>query len=411
MSTSIENKALQTALSKVQRSSSDINQLSHLWPRVKTEPYWWDNYYHVFVTKNHHNIYQSIFGSHCETRSFIKSCSVQNLRKLLSPKRWYGPVSFGLQLPPGTVLLPPIHSKHGLVIASSDAERVLKINYERQEVAVEVENWAIAKSAGITDHVPHLMEHGSTNDGGEWMYTQLSPNTHPFLKPLNPFVNLNKTWRIWLRHNILPTMQRFYEESGLNFFQVGELLDSIKASVKNDNMSEALLNIVRLAEDAQLKSDQTHVIITKLHKDIIPNHIHRHGKQWWILDWGSAGEGLIPKEVFRAYFWTSPNSQDKQPFWVWLRGDISAEQLPTGIRNEIELYLDWYSTWQNTTMNQHSLRCQLLMALLMDYNEVIHLFNLGNKIGEIETASDLPNWVRTLLPQLEILGAIPARDI
>lgn len=70
------------------------------------------------------------------------------------------------------------------------------------------------------------------------------------------------------------------------------------------------------------------------------------------------------------------------------------------------MYLDWYSTWQKNTMDPESLRCQLLIALLEDYREVIIIFNLRDRVSRVESLKELPNWARNLIPQLKALRAV-----
>ena len=187
---------------------------------------------------------------------------------------------------------------------------------------------------------------------------------------------------------------------------IDDLLENLRAKILRDNMPEPLFNVVRLAGNVRLKTKQKNVVITKIHKDIVSDHIHRSGKNWWIIDWGSLGRGLTCVEVFRAYCWTSVSKGENHQFWAWLRGDVPKEQLPIKLRSEIDMYLDWYSTWQNNTMDPEWLRCQLLIALLETYREVITLFNLRARISRAENLKELPKWARNLIPQLRALRAV-----
>lgn len=84
-------------------------------------------------------------------------------------------------------------------MASCHSGTVLKLSYNgvKSEVEKEIENWAVVESAGIESHVPRLMDYRKTNDGGEWMLTHLAPNTQPFRRPLNPFIEQQELWRYW----------------------------------------------------------------------------------------------------------------------------------------------------------------------------------------------------------------------
>lgn len=399
---------LEIGLRNVKQSSNVVTELANIWPKVQLAPFRWDNYYRIFSTKESQNSYQALFGSYIRSILSIRSSKSQlrRIHNLFPPTRWRGPYNMELPLPKDAIIIPPINSKEGIVIASYHAGMILKINYNRSEVQKEIENWDIVKSAGIESHVPMLIDHGFTNDGGQWMLSELVPNTKPIHRPLNPFLDPKKIWRHWLRWRIFPTMERFYEASGLDILDIDDLLYDIKTLLLKDEMPDSLFKVAALAENARLISQQKKVIITTIHRDITPEHIHRNGTNWWIIDWGSSGRCIIAKEYFRNYFWTSSRDENHQAYWAWLRGDASVQHLPIDLRSEIDMYLDWFSTWQKTALDPQSLRCQLIIALLKDMHEVIIQFNLRDRLLNTEDLREIPGWARSISLQLNGLGAM-----
>jgi hypothetical protein len=76
------------------------------------------------------------------------------------------------------------------------------------------------------------------------------------------------------------------------------------------------------------------------------------------------------------------------------------------LRAHIEVYFDWYASWRGTAIDADSLRCQLLLSLVTDMNDVIGWYDLERRsLEDIETARDLPGWVRSWPPQLRELNA------
>lgn len=219
MKTAAENKNLEIALAIAKRSSGGVKELANtIWPRAQVTSIWWDNYYRAFVTNKCQDTCRALFGSHRTIRSILNHGARNTIRALCSPQRWSGPFYLESPLPRDAVLFPinpnkagaSGHSKNRIVVASCHSGTVLKLSYDRGEVEKEIENWAVVESAGIESHVPRLMDYGETNDGGKWMLTQLAPNTQPFRRPLNPFIEQQALWRYWLRWKILPTMERFH---------------------------------------------------------------------------------------------------------------------------------------------------------------------------------------------------------
>jgi hypothetical protein len=201
-------------------------------------------------------------------------------------------------------------------------------------------------------------------------------------------------------------MERFYAAAGLEILEADEALHGIATSLRDDRMPAPLFKVLALTEDAYSQSARKRAVFTTIHKDIVPEHIHRSGDDWWLLDWGSTGRSLTCKEFFRNYFWTGVSEEsNNRAFWVWLRGEIGVEQLPANLRAEIEVYMDWYSVWRKDTLDPKSLRCQLLISLINDYREVIALFNLHDRLMDLEHLTAMPRWVRSLLPQLRALNA------
>jgi hypothetical protein len=404
------NERLEMALSNLRQSHTSLTELATVWQKTEGSSFWWDDYRKVICAAARQEAYAAIFGSCGALRSFanvskrsIKS-PVNLFRQLFLARRWVGPIDVGLCLPGDAVLIPPNDSKRGMVIVSPGAGVVLKLTYGRLEVEREIKNWNIVKSAGIDNHVPRLLDHGSVEDGGQWLVTEFVPNTEPIDRPLNPFANKQRIWRSWLRRRVLPVMERFYAAAGLEILEVDEALHGTATTLREERMPAPMFKVLALAEKACGQSAKKRIVFTTIHKDIVPEHIHRSGDNWWLLDWGSTGRGLTCKEFFRDYFWTGVSQElNKRAFWAWLRGEIGVVRSPKHLCAEIDVYSDWYTAWQKDDLDPESLRCQLLISLLNDYRDVIAIFDLRDRLMNLEQITALPRWVHTLKPQLRAL--------
>lgn len=402
---------LDVTLAKVTQSSQALADLTWVWPDTQAMPFWWDNYFRVFATIQSRSTSEGLFGTYRTARALLnprkRASHISNARRILTGKRLKGPVHLGAALPSDSVVLPPERSKNGVAVASRNAGLLLKVTYDREGVAKELESWDIARSAGIEKHLPATMDHGSTGDGGRWVLNEFVPNTDPPDRPLNPFADRGRTWLDWLRWKILPFMERFYEASGLEVDEADTSLEVMRSTFVQDGMPQEVIRIIDLAENALSESRRTTVVTATIHKDLIPRHLHRHGGAWWIIDWGSTGRGITCKDFFREYFWRSlPGDPKHRAFWAWLRGDVPADRLPGNLSSEITVYLDWYSAWRRVDMDPGSLRFQLLLAFLGDYHDVITQYDLKDRLRESETSSEFPALARILLPQFRALGVM-----
>jgi hypothetical protein len=409
MSVSTELPALRTAFGKLERCREALTDLSYLWADSRPQPLWWDDLFQTFVTSGHRKIYPNIFGSHPHLRAILARQALgpvlRAMAKTCSRQRWHGPFDLGIPLPQSAALIPPIASKEGIVCASADTGTVMKLNFGRPEVEVETKCWAIALKAGISEHVPEILEQGFAAGDGRWMLSRLAPNSSPLDRPINPFPDRQKRWLHWMRWNILPVMQEFYDCAGVSEVNCQQILGRFSSTHSNQNTSDVLERLVKLVESSLSHARSDRAVSSLTHKDLIPSHIHRHGKNWWIMDWGSAGHGLVVKEVFRQYFWTPPDqTPGHKAFWIWMRTGHAPNPMPATLQSQIALFLDWYSAWRNEEMDADTLRSHLLCALLMDYDDVIRKFPLQDRIHLAEGMEALPSWVRTISGQVRALG-------
>jgi hypothetical protein len=387
-----------------------MSEVAGVWPASEDVPVWWDGVYKVFSTANSQATYRALFGSHKTLRAVVGRRSIAPslaaIAAMASRKRWSGPHHIEAAIPGDAVLIPPVASTNGITVASRSAGLVLKINYDRAEIQREIEIQDIIRAAGIEQHVPELIDHGVLDDGGSWMVRRLAANTSPIDRPLNPFADSSATWRNWLRWKVLPCMERFYVASGLDILDVDVLLDDIESGLKQGHISRRLAGVVELAKEAGRSSGPREVVVALNHRDLGPGHIHRDGESWWILDWGSARRSIVARDAFRSFFWSSASGEEHRAYWAWLRGDATTECLPPDLRAHIDLYCDWYASWRGTAADGNSARCQLLIALVMDMNDVIGWCDLEHRsLADIETARDLPGWVRSWPAQLRGLNA------
>jgi hypothetical protein len=402
--------ALQHGLENLQRCSAGFVQLDAVWRAgERTSMINWDNHRKVFLSASGESCARELLGPAWNIRSVMDRpglrARLRHVRSAFSPHRKDGPFEAQASFPTDTVLLPPILDKRGLVAASYKAGLVLKIVYGREEVTREVQNWALVKEAGIEEHVPALIEHGVFSDGGQWLLTSFAPNTNPLDLPMNPFTSRERLWREWLRWKILPVLQRYYDASGVDDENVDDRLAKLEARLVERKAPEALFSILRMAKQARAESACRHVTTAMIHNDLNAGHIHRHGRDWWILDWGGAIRSIVSTELTNGYIARPVNTPERRAFWNWIGGRLSREQLPRGLRADIELYQDWYARWRKRQLDDQALRCEVLLVIGDLSTGLVRRHQLQD-LSTLSSRTDMPFWIRAFGANLEALGVV-----
>jgi hypothetical protein len=220
-----------------------------------------------------------------------------------------------------------------------------------------------------------MLEHGTTNAGDQWMLSEFVPNTNPLHAPLRPRQSRRQLWHRCLRERVLPVLERFYEAQGIEKRDADDVFEHGVALLKGHPHADVLENLAQLAREARPPNGETTFLRAYLHADLRPEHIHRDGEEWWLIDWGMAERGDMVWEFFP---WQRRQAQASQrtisDFWAWMRGDKDATSLPRGVRQTLDLYLQWLPQWAgiNPTLNaaRYQLLCSLLQAIASSTKEL-----------------------------------------
>jgi len=253
-----------------------LNGLEYLWSEREPVELWWDDFRSVFSATGARTTYRGLFGA-------APFRYVWNIRPISSrlkrgqwPRRWFGPMEQRYGLPRDVVLMP---RRKGAILLSAQNRTALKVldSSRKEQVEGEITAWSIAKAAGIERHVPTVERFGSTPER-TWALLELALNTRPVTGLLA------RSWLRWLRDRILPVMERFYEASDPEIYDVDGLLEKEKKRICGIGTPSEVWKIVRRVEDLRPLGGATGVR-AMIHADIAPQHVHRDGVQWSLIDW------------------------------------------------------------------------------------------------------------------------------
>lgn len=347
------------------------------------------------------------------SRSLIGA--IQNLRREQRMSRWMGPCPEKIALPSDAVLIPV---RQGLLVASAQARLILKIDAGerkpslKQEARKALEVWNLAAQAGVAEHLPELLDHGEALGNTDWILYRLAPNTRPFLGKHNarPFHNwLGADWLHWLRQEILPVMECFYDASGVELLNADHVLDDETEKLRRGASADVFQRLRILAERARPARAHPKVARALIHADLTPYHVHRDETCWKIIDWEMAQRKEIIWEPFGKYLW-HPHVSRKQNkvFWAWLRGDVATRRLSRALRSELQIFLEWRNSWRKLSADENTLRYQILVLLLRDMrktaerHDVIHLLSAPPHKRTLHNHERLK--VRHIALQVDLLG-------
>lgn len=354
------------AVERLATHQDSLVELEHLWDNPSTGPLWWDNRRYVWTRRSYQGTYRGIYGKWPALRNWSGARS--GLKKVMSFSplgRWSEKKPARPRLPIDAVLL-PVHD--GFVIASSAEQKALKIvhsTFARACLQREIDAQRAVREAAIEKYVPTLLDHGSTSAGSRWMVSTFVPNTNPLHAPLRPRASRRQLWHRWLKDHVLPVLEHLYTVQGVQVLDADEVYARGQALMKGHPLASILDRLAELAGTARPSHGEQKYLRVFLHGDLRPKHIHRDGKQWWLIDWGMAERGDI---VWEFLPWqrrqAQASKQSISTFWAWMRGDVEFAQLPKGLRRTLELFLKWQSQWQDLHVTTDGLRYHLLCSLL-----------------------------------------------
>jgi hypothetical protein len=393
---------------KLERCRESLRERRELWRDCCPGDLWWDLDYRVFWKRPTAELYRYLFGNGDDLRLVLSKRGLPrkaaSLVRLVGGRRLEGPFDLGLELPACAAVIPANGSKEGVVVISLEDGMVLKVNYNRHEVAREVENRELIRNAGLQRHVPEMISYGTGSEGAEWLVTRFVPNLNPLSRSLNPFANKERLWRHWLRRKILPALEQYYEAAGIREVTLTDYLEQEREHIFRENMPPQLAAVAEMGQRAARRALEQKAVITSIHKDLLPCHLHRTGNDWWIIDWGSSAQGFLAREFFRAYFWRPvATSESHRAFWIWLREGGDGRSLPPGLREDVEAYISWHWNWRRIPLDYEAVRAQLIAAVLRSFMKQVRVYGAMAAIPEREELEQMPCWLRHMPNYLEIL--------
>lgn len=372
--TSPEGKQTKFAAARmeVEHSLTAINSLSTHWGAAAPVRLWWDAYYDLFTAKRWSGTYARLFGSFALFREWQSlRYGLGKMRRFLSPRRWKGPIELPVQVPADAVVFPASGFCDGVVIVSWGEQKVLKVVFNEASVshmANERRAWGIAQQAGITAHVPRIIETGTLASGAEWMVSEAVPNTEPF-SPI-----YKRQWRRWLIEEGLPTLARFHEAAGVVRHSAAEMLQDVREILHSaNNVPVYLERLTQAMAEREAAAGDGIVLESLAHGDLLPRHVHRRRSRWWLLDWGAMKQQPLYFDLLRHHVRSPPErSGECKRFWAWLRYEIPTASLPSDMKTDVELYLQWTNEWLGLARSPEQLRFGINARMLQEITAVAY---------------------------------------
>ena len=286
-------------------------------------------------------------------------------------RRWRGeprsrsrePLRIDAPLPPDAVVIPQrsLNSKgtpYVLTVVSEHEKCVVKIFAKERKTLFDNELSALrlAQAAGVGHRVPELISSGQSVNGFCWLVSRLVRNSGLFYPPTVG----DWLWRRYLLKQILPDLQRFYEQSGIDVLTGSEWLDRVRGQVAEHPMSARLRKLADLVEAARRGAGDDRIPFAVVHGDLRPHNVHRHAGKWWLIDWSMSRRAPLMVDL-----WTRPlNALASEIFGAWLRGHTRINVLPQTLRAPLDMYAEWQASWLGIKLDADALRFQALATLL-----------------------------------------------
>jgi len=349
----------------MQRYSDAICARADVWPDARRVSLWWDNCRGIMATRHACETYRALYGGNALLRGLDDLYALcARSHRPTTTRRWIGPLQLNLPLPADAVVFVKksmFEKRERIVVTSAAAGRVMKIASADVWNPCESEYmaWRLASAAKIGRHVPQTIEKGGGSDDIHWLVSQLVPNSSP-LYHYRPYFIQDRIWHRWLRQKVLPVLQRFYEQSGVEVHDGAEWVASSRDRVLRHAARDQLQPMVQLLEDSLAATGDVSVLFATGHGDLRPRHVHRHGDDWWLIDWG----GSRPMPILWDLLCLFLERTQSRTFWGWLRGRDDMSALPACARRHLALFVGWLQSWRGVHLDAAALRFQVLATLL-----------------------------------------------
>jgi hypothetical protein len=346
---------------QLQNFSETLCALSGQWPSARTVALGWDEHRHVLATDEALATYRAIYGNDL----------VRGVRHIwaFARRQWRGEGHRGNReifrldapLPPDVVVIPqrsyPKGTPYVVTVVSAHEGLVVKIfsTERKSRFEGELNAWRLAQVAGIGHRVPEVIASGESANGYCWLVTRLVRNS-----AINPPVIGDWLWRHYLLRQILPELQRFYQQSRLNMLNGSVWLEKVRAELPGHPLAVPLQKFADLVDTARQRAREDRIPVALVHGDLRPHNVHRYAGQWWLIDWSMSRRAPLMIDL-----WPNPsNSLASEIFGVWLRGHTGFEAVPRCLRAPLDMYAEWQASWLGIKVDPEALRFHALATLL-----------------------------------------------
>jgi hypothetical protein len=346
---------------KLRNFAETLCEVFGVWSSARVITLHWDQHRNVLATEGASGTYRAIYGNDL----------VRGVRYILASARdWQrgdlrranrAPFAIDAPLPADAVVIPqrsyPTGTPYVLTVVSAHEQCVVKIFSKERKSRFESElnAWRIAQVAGIGHRVPEVISSGESINGFSWLVTRLVRNS-----AVNPPVIGEWLWRRYLKGQILPELQHFYQQSGIDMLAGSVWLEKVRAELPGHPLAVALHKLADVVDTARQRSREDRIPVALVHGDLRPHNVHRHAGQWWLIDWSMSRRAPLMIDL-----WPNPSKSLKSEiFGAWLRGQTILDALPLRLRAPLALYAEWQASWLGIKVDPDALRFHVLATLL-----------------------------------------------
>lgn len=346
---------------QLQNFAETLWAVSGQWPSAGAVALRWDEHRHLLVTDGALGTCRAIYGNDL----------VRGLRHVwaFTRRQWRGkPRSrsreafrFDAPLPPDAVVIPqrsyPRGTPYVLTVVSALEQKVVKVFSKERKSRFdnELNAWRLAQVAGIGHRVPEVLSSGESPNGFCWLVSRLVRNSAVNLPGVGEW-----RWRRYLHKQILPDLQRFYEQSGIDTLTGRAWLDGLRVEIAGHPNSTRLQKLADLVEAARRDAADDRIPFAVVHGDLRPHNVHRHAGQWWLIDWSMSRRAPLMIDL-----WPNPsNALASEVFGAWLRGHTPMNAVPRRLRAPLDMYAEWQASWRGIKLDAAAMRFQALASLL-----------------------------------------------
>jgi len=177
-------------------------------------------------------------------------------------------------------------------------------------------------------------------------------------------------------------MTKYYESTGIEWFDPEELLRSFERRVTGQLLPQNIGWLFEMADRAVHRGEGSEVPVALVHGDLRPDHVHRRGRDWKLIDWGGCRRRPIISDVFSGLRLSARYSHLISTYWRLYSGRLEKNDIDKVFMPYINVYSNMIESISGKEVGLRDIQCHLIIDFLSD---CLYFWERAGRLSDIQT--------------------------